>query len=61
MNNSPRKWAKDLETEFTEREVRITKTTKRSSVSLEIGEMQFKTGHSSSLIQIAKTGKLNYM
>ena len=61
MNNSPRKWAKDLETEFTEREVQITKTTKRSSVSLEIREMQFKTRHSSSLIQIAKTGKLNYM
>lgn len=32
---------------------------KRSSVSLEITEMQFRTRHDSSSVQIAKTGKLN--
>lgn len=61
MNSPPRKWAKDLETEFTERKAHITKNTKRSSVSLEIREMQFKTRLNSSLIQIAKRGKLSYM
>ena len=34
---------------------------KRSSVSLEITEMQFKTRHDSSSVQIAKTGMLNYI
>lgn len=61
MNNPPRKWAKDLETKFTEKKAQITKNTKRSSISLEIREMQFKTRRNSSLIQIAKTGKLSYM
>ena len=60
MNNPPRKWAKDLETKFTERKAQ-TKNTKRSSISLEIREMQFKTRCNSSLIRIAKTGKLSYM
>jgi len=60
MNNPPRKWAKDLETKFTARKAQ-TKNTKRSSISLEIREMQFKTRCNSSLIQIAKTGKLSYM